>query len=91
MLAQTWLTATPGDESAGHLAAFEKGLLAGWHAGAKSFVQRLDGSGAPLAAPEEVTTALRDHDDFVTWPNGDVGWPSASNTKLTLARYRACP
>ncbi|MCP4606951.1 MAG: hypothetical protein GY847_41645 [Proteobacteria bacterium] len=90
---RTWLTETPGQaEAAGHLAVFEDGLLAGWRLGSTYMLARLDASGKMQGSPVTIPTKLSEHNDFFTYPNGDVGWAFATKgqAKLNLVRVTSC-
>lgn len=86
-----WLTTDSVEDGDVHLAPFGDGLLAGWVASGRTTMQRLDGSGAPAAEPEQVSSAsLQGASDFLLYPNGDVGWVSPAGGGLKMARLRAC-
>lgn len=87
--AKTFVTSGAG-ASRPMLAAFEGGFLAGWESKGKRFLAKLDAAGAAVGAPEEIPGAWADGSDFVTYPNGDVGWLTAG-ASLGVTRLAACP
>jgi hypothetical protein len=88
-----WLTNTPGKiESAGHLAVFDGGLLAGWRLDAEYKLARIDLKGAMVGEPVVIPTRLSEHNEFFLHPNGDVGWAFATKgmAKLNLVHVKPC-
>jgi len=92
LLSTTWLTSNAVQEDYAHLAAFQGGFLAGWREQPSTYhLLLLDPSGSPLGAPLTIAAALGKNDDFLAYPNGDVGWVLPNGAQLALVRFSACP
>jgi hypothetical protein len=65
------------DELYCHLAAYGDGLLAGWGTTTELSLATLDTTGTVVEGPVAVSAQAGGLDDFVTYPNGDVGWAYA--------------
>jgi hypothetical protein len=82
-----WLTNTPADEDALHLARYGSGMIAAWVAGGSGFMVELDATGAPKGASQPGPQAqIQGAGDFFNFSDGDVGWLSGAG----LARLRVC-
>ncbi len=69
-------------------------MLAGWYHQGRLQLAEFDlGSGAVLTTPVAVDARIDNWSEFVSYPNGDVGWAwSPGRTdRLDLVRVRACP
>lgn len=90
--APIWLTDTPNShEIAPHMARTRSGLLTAWRVGSTYFLRPLDTQGRPLAAARAIEAPFADSDDFVTYPNGDVGWAYAWGDRSVLRLVRITP
>lgn len=87
---RVWLTADAADDDSPHLAPLGQGLLAGWRSGGTYYLAHLDGAGQPVGAPKTIDGAFREDDDFLAYPNGDVGWVGAQGSELVVYRYGGC-
>jgi hypothetical protein len=73
------------DEEFSHLAAYGEGdLLAGWSTDGQLSLATLDTAGSILEGPVVVSAQIGGLDDFVTYPNGDIGWAAAWDDMSTL-------
>jgi hypothetical protein len=89
---KVYLTNTPDvQESGAKLARYGTNLLAAWLAGADRVAAVVDTSGNILEGPVALTgVSFNDHDDFVTFANGEVGWAWGEGATLNIARVRLC-
>jgi hypothetical protein len=88
-----WLTETPDiDESSAHLARYGDDLLAGWTAGGRLHLAVVSQRGKFLEGPVVVDAEIAARDDFVVYPNGDVGWTFSRGARDALwsARVQLC-
>ena len=88
-----WLTDSPDvDESSAHLARYGEDLLAGWTASDRLHLAVVSQRGVILEGPVAVEAKIAPRDDFVLYPNGDVGWTYAQGTRESLisARVQLC-
>jgi hypothetical protein len=89
-----WVTSTPAiQETAVHLGAYGANLLAAWDAGGTTELAIVSPSGAIVEGPIDIAAQFSDGDDFVSFPDGDVGWAGAwgSRDQLQVMRVRYCP
>jgi len=85
-----WLTDATGADGDVHLAAFGAGGVVGWRNGAAAQLLAVDGSGAPVGAPQALPgPALTDASDFVVLADGAVAWVSTGGGGR-LHVLRAC-
>ena len=70
------------------LALYDDGMLLGASAGGTT-LQRLDATGADLAAPASIATPLPDA-DFESRTDGEVAWAVATGATLEVVRVRVC-
>jgi hypothetical protein len=86
-----FLTETPKvQEAAPHLARYGDNLLAGWKDGSALKVAVVTEGGKVLEGPVAITANVGERDDFVNYPNGDIGWAYTVGGKLSVARIQAC-
>jgi hypothetical protein len=89
---KVYLTDTASiQETGAKLARYGSDLLAAWIAGQSYVAAVVSTSGAVLDGPVALPVGRwNDHDDFINFANGDVGWAWAEGTALSVARLRLC-
>jgi hypothetical protein len=86
-----WLTDTAAEaESSAHLAGYGANLLAAWMSGGTATFAVVSTTGAIIEGPAALDTSFAVRDDFVNWPNGDVGWAYGSGSELRIVRLARC-
>ena len=80
------------DESKAHLARYGDDLLAAWDSGGTTTIAVVNGEGTALEGPLASSAQFGARDDFINWPNGDVGWAYAwgDTTQLQIVRIAHC-
>ena len=77
-----------------YLASYGQGnLLVGWRSNGRLQLAVLDGATGEITdGPVEVGAPIDVFQDFVSYPNGDVGWAWAANdsNELTVVRVQSC-
>src|SRR5262249_20372933 len=93
ILSTTWLTGDDTYHTMPRMAPFQAGLLVGWASRATGenlnyALQTLDAAGATTAAPVSISVPFGS--DWISYPNGDVGWVYPNCGTPVLVRRRSC-